>query len=183
MTSSPALLGWTECKSRREIQVTQSGKFTRKKQGDRVSVGRDEKILEMVMAAWSCEQTGRPWIVHLKRTKWKFCVMHIFPPKSFDCVDHNQLWKILKEMGISEHLTCLLRNLYESQKAKIITGHRTMDWFKTEKGVVKAVYCHPAYLTYIQSTSLDTLDWKKQKLESRLLGEITITSNMQSTPP
>ena len=60
MTSSPALLGWTECKSRREIQVTQSGKFTRKKQGDRVSVGRDEKILEMVMAARSCEQTGRP---------------------------------------------------------------------------------------------------------------------------
>ena len=53
MTSSPALLGWIECKSRRDIQETQSGKFTRKNQGDRVSVGRDEKILEMVIAARS----------------------------------------------------------------------------------------------------------------------------------
>jgi len=58
-------------------------------------------------------------------------------------------WKILKEMGIPDHLTCLLRNLYTGQEATFRTGHETMDWFKTGKGVVKAVYCHPAYLTYM----------------------------------
>ena len=74
--------------------------------------------------------------------------------KAFDCVDHNKLWKILKEMGIPDHLTCLLRNLYADQEATIRTGHGTTDWFQTGKGVcVKAVYCHPAYLTYMQSTS------------------------------
>ena len=54
--------------------------------------------------------------------------------KAFDCVDHNKLWKILKEMGIPDHLTCLLRNLYGGQEATVRTGHRT-DWFQIEKGV------------------------------------------------
>ena len=53
--------------------------------------------------------------------------------KAFDCVDHNKLWKILKEMGIPEHLTCLLRNLYASQEAKIRTGCETRDWFQIGK--------------------------------------------------
>ena len=74
--------------------------------------------------------------------------------KAFDyCVDHNKLWKILKEMGIPEHLTCLLRNLYAGQEATVRTGHGTTDWFQIGKEYVKAVYCHPAYLTYMQSTS------------------------------
>ena len=73
--------------------------------------------------------------------------------KSFDCVDHNKLWKILKEMGIPDHLTCLLRNLYAAQEATVRTGHGTTDWFQIGKGASQAVYCHPAYLTYIQSTS------------------------------
>ena len=72
--------------------------------------------------------------------------------KAFDCVGHNKLWKILKEMGISDHLTCLLKNLYACQEATVRTGHGTTDWFQTGKGV-KAVYCHPPYLTYMQSTS------------------------------
>ena len=55
-------------------------------------------------------------------------------------------------MGISNHLTCLLRNLYVGQEATVRTGHGTMDWFQIRKGYVKAVYCHPAYLTYMQST-------------------------------
>ena len=55
--------------------------------------------------------------------------------KAFDCVDHNQLWKILKEMGIPEHLTCLLRNLYAGQEATVRTGHGTTDWFQIGKGV------------------------------------------------
>ena len=73
--------------------------------------------------------------------------------KAFDCVDHNKLWKILKEMGIPDHLICLLRNLYAGQEATVRTGHRTTDWFYLEKEYVKAVYCHPVYLTYMQSTS------------------------------
>ena len=67
--------------------------------------------------------------------------------KDFDCVDHNKLWKILKEMGIPDYLTCLLRNLYAGQEATVRTGHGTTDWFQKEKEYVKAVYCHPAYLT------------------------------------
>ena len=55
--------------------------------------------------------------------------------KAFDCVDHNKLWKILKKMGISDHLTCLLRNLYAGQEATVITGHGTTDWFQIGKGV------------------------------------------------
>ena len=62
-------------------------------------------------------------------------------------------WKILKEMGIPDHLTCLLRNLYASQEATVKTRHGTVDWFKIGKEYVKAVYCHPVYLTYMQSTS------------------------------
>ena len=54
---------------------------------------------------------------------------------TFDCVDHNKLWKILKEMGILDHLTCLLRNLYAGQKATVRTGHGTTDWFQIGKGV------------------------------------------------
>ena len=73
--------------------------------------------------------------------------------KAFDCVGYNKLWKILKEMGIPDHLTCLLRNLYAGQEATVRTGHGTTDWFQRGKDYVKAVYCHPAYLTYMQSTS------------------------------
>ena len=72
--------------------------------------------------------------------------------KSFDCVDHNRLWKILKEMGIPDHLTCLLRNLYAGQEATVGTGHRTTG-SKYEKEYVKTL-CRPlAYLSYMQSTS------------------------------
>ena len=73
--------------------------------------------------------------------------------KAFDCVDHNKLWKTLKEMGIPDHLTCLLRNLYAGQEAAVRTEHETTDWFQIGKGVCQAVYCHRAYITYMQSTS------------------------------
>ena len=74
--------------------------------------------------------------------------------KAFDCVDHNTLWKILKEMGIPDYLICLLRNLYAHEEATVRTGHGTTDWFQIGKGVCQGcVYCHPAYLTYTQSIS------------------------------
>ena len=56
--------------------------------------------------------------------------------KVFDCVDHNKLWKILQELGIPDHLTCLLRNLYASQEATVRTGHGTKDWFQIGKGIL-----------------------------------------------
>ena len=92
-------------------------------------------------------------------------------------------WKIMKEIGIPDQLTCLLRNLYAGQEATLRTGHGTTNWFQIEKIYIKAVYCHPAYLIYVQSTSWETLSWRKHKLELRLPGEITITSDMQMTPP
>ena len=91
--------------------------------------------------------------------------------KAFDCVNHNKLWKILQEMGIADHLTCLLRNLYAGQEATVRTGHGTTDWFQIGKEYVKAVYCHPAYLAYMQSTSCEMPGWMKYKLESRLPGD------------
>ena len=85
--------------------------------------------------------------------------------KVFDCVDHTKLWKILKEMGILDHLTSLLRNLYAGQEARVRTGHEQWTGSKFGKEYVKAVYCHPAYLTYMQSISCKMPGWMKHKLE------------------
>ena len=92
--------------------------------------------------------------------------------------------KILKEIGIPDHLTCLLRNLYAGQEATVRTGHGTKDWFQIKgKEYIKAVYCHPAYLIFMQSTSCEMPGCMKHKLESRLSGEISRTSDMQMIPP
>ena len=118
------------------------------------------------------------WIMEKTREFQKniyFCFIDY--AKAFDCVAHNKLWKYLKEIGMPDHLTCLLRNLYAGQEATVRTGYGTADWFQIEKECIKAVYCHPAYLIYMQITSWETLDWKKHKLESRLPGEISLTSD------
>ena len=109
--------------------------------------------------------------------------------KDFDCVDHNKMWKILQKMGIPDHLTCLLRNLYAGQETTVDMEQQTGS--NSGKEYVKAVYCHPAYLIYMQSTSCKMLGWTKHKLESRLPGlaqagfkiVFCITSHMQMTPP
>ena len=80
-----------------------------------------------------------------------FCFMDY--ANTFDGVDHNKLRKILQEMRIPDHLTCLRRNLYAGEEATVKTGYGTTDWFQIGKEYIKAVYCHPAYLTYMQSTS------------------------------
>ena len=103
--------------------------------------------------------------------------------KAFDCVDHNKLWKILQEMGIPHHLTIVLRNMYAGQEATVRTGQGKMDQFKLGKEYVKAACCRSAYLNYMQSTSCEIPGWIKHKLESRLPGEISITLDMQMTPP
>ena len=89
------------------------------------------------------------WIIKKARKFQKntyFCFIDY--AKAFDCVDHNKPWKTLTEMKITDHLSCLLRNLYAGQEATVRTRRGTTDWFQ-----IKAVYCHPAYLTYMQSTS------------------------------
>ena len=103
--------------------------------------------------------------------------------KAFDYVDYNKLWEILKEMGLPDHLTFFLRNLYAGQEAKVRTGHGPMDWFQIGKGMCLGCILSPVYLTSMQSSSCKVPGWMKHKLESRLLGEISITSDMQMTPP
>ena len=80
-----------------------------------------------------------------------FCF--IYYNKAFDCVAHNKLWKILQEMGIPDHLTCLLRNLYASQKQQLELNMEQQTGSKSGKEYIKAVYCHPIYLTYMLSIS------------------------------
>ena len=94
------------------------------------------------------------WIIEKAREFWKniyFCFIDY--AKVFDCVDHNKLWKILKEMEIPEHLTCLLRNLYAVQEATVRTGHGTTDWFWIGKGVRQGCILSPClfnlYAEYI----------------------------------
>ena len=77
--------------------------------------------------------------------------------KSSDCVDHNKLWKILQEMGIPDHLTCLLRNLYVGQEAMVRTGHGTTDWFQIGKRVCQGCILSPCLLIYMQDTSCGML--------------------------
>ena len=94
------------------------------------------------------------WIIEKAREFQKnivFCFIDY--AKAFDCVDHNKLWKIFKEMGIPDHLTCLLRNLNAGQEATVRTGHEQQTGSKLGKEYIKALYCHPAYLTSMQGTA------------------------------
>ena len=106
--------------------------------------------------------------------------------KAFGCVDHNKLWKILQEMGRPDHLTCFLRNLLHRSRSNMNQNMEPdmeqQTGSKLGKEYVRAIYCHPTYLTYIQSTSCKIPGWMKHKLESKFLGEISITSDMQMTP-
>ena len=124
------------------------------------------------------------WITEKARKFQKniyFCFIDY--AKAFDCVDHNKLWKILKKLGIPGHLTCQLRNLYAGQEATVRTEYEQWTGSKLGKEYVEAAYCHPAYLTSMQSTSREMLRWMNHKLNSRLPGEISITSDTQMTPP
>ena len=90
-----------------------------------------------------------------KRIPEKHLLLLYWLPKAFECVDHNKLWKILQEMGIPAHLTCLLRICMQVKKQQLELDIEQWTGSKLGKECVKAVYCHPAYLTYMQSTSCD----------------------------
>ena len=96
---------------------------------------------------------------------------------------HNKLWKILKGVGIPDHLTCLLRNLYAGQEATVRTGHGTTDWFQMGQGVRQGCILSPCLFNLYAEYIMRNAGLEKHKLESRLPGEISITSDMQMTPP
>ena len=92
--------------------------------------------------------------------------------KAFDCVHDNKLWKILKEMGIPDNLTCLLRNLYVGQEATVRTGHGTTDWFQVGKGVLQSCILSPCLFTLYAEYIMRNAGLEEAQLESRLPGEI-----------
>ena len=124
------------------------------------------------------------WIMEKAREFQKniyFC--YIDYAKAFDCVDHNKLWKILQEMGIPDHLTCLLRNLYAGQEATVRIRHGTMDWFQIGKGIHQGYILSPCWFNFYAEYIMWNAGLDEAQLESRLPGEISITSDMQMTPP
>ena len=101
--------------------------------------------------------------------------------KAFDCVDHNKLWKILKEMGIPDHLTCLLRNLYAGQEATVRTGHGTTDWF--QKGVHQACILSPCLFNLYAEYIVRNTGLEEAQAGIKIAGRISVTSDMQMIPP
>ena len=110
-----------------------------------------------------------------------FCFINY--TKAFDCVDHNKLWKILKRGENTRPPYLPPEKSMQVRKQQLEPDLEQRTGSKLGKEYSKAVYCHPAYLTYMQSTSCEMLGWMKHKLESRWLGKISITSDMQMTPP
>ena len=101
-------------------------------------------------------------------------------PKS-DCVDHNKLWKILQEMGIPDHLTCLLRNLYAGQEATVRTRHGTTDWLQIWKGVCQGCILSPCFNLYAEYI-IRNAGLSEGQAGIKIAREISITSDVQMTP-
>ena len=124
------------------------------------------------------------WIMEKAREFQKstyFCL--IDNAKDFVCVDHNKLWKILKEMGIPDHLTCLLRNLYAGQEATVRTGHGTADWFQIAKGVHQGCILKPCLFNLYVEYIMRNAGLEKAQTGIKIASRISITSDMQRTPP
>ena len=124
------------------------------------------------------------WIIEKAREFQKniyFCFIDY--AKAFACVNHNELWKILKEMGLQEHLTCFWETYMQVKNQPLEIEMEQWTGSIMRKEYVKAVYCHPANLTFMQSTPYQMPGWMNHKLESWLLGEISTTSDMQIIPP
>ena len=112
-----------------------------------------------------------------------FTLALLTPPKPLTVWITTNCGKILKEMGIPDHLTCLLRSLYAGQEATVRTGHGTTDWFQIEKGVHWGCILSPCLFNFYAVYIMWNAGWMKYELEWRFLGEISVTSNIQMTPP
>ena len=106
-----------------------------------------------------------------------------FTTKAFDYVDHNKLWKILKEMGIPDHLTCLLRNLCAGQEATVRTGHGATDWFQIGKGVRQGCILSPCLFNFYAEDIMRNAGLEEAQAGIKIARRISITSDMQMTPP
>ena len=98
------------------------------------------------------------------------------------CVDHNKLWKILKEMGMPDHLTCLLRNLYAGQEATVRTGHGTTDWFQIGKGVCQGCMLSPCLFNFYAEYIMRNAGLEETQAGIKIARRNSITSDMQMTP-
>ena len=124
------------------------------------------------------------WIIKKAREFQKnICFCFIDYAKVFDCVDHNKLWKILKEMGIPDHLTCLLRNLYAGQEATVRSGHGTTDWFQIGKVVCQGCILSPCLFNFYAEYIMRNAGLEEAQAGIKIAGKISITSDMQMTPP
>ena len=103
--------------------------------------------------------------------------------KAFDCVNHNKLWKILKEKGIPDHLTCLLRNLYAGQEATIRTGHGTTDWFQIGKGVCQGCIWSPCLFNLYAEYIMRKAGLEETQAGIKIAGRNINNLRMQMTPP
>ena len=124
------------------------------------------------------------WIIEKAREFQKviyFCFIDY--AKAFDCVDHNKLWKILKEMGILDHLTCLLRNLYAGQEAIVRTGHRTADWFQIGKGIRQGCLLSPCLFTLDAEYIVRNAGLEEAQAGIKIARRKINNLNMQMTPP
>ena len=122
------------------------------------------------------------WIIE-KAGEFQKNICFIDYAKAFDCVDHNKMWKILIEMGVSAYLTCILRNLYTGQEATVRTGLGTIDWFQIGKGVCQGSILPPCLFKFYAEYIIQSVGQDEAQAESRLLGEIPIISDMQMAPP
>ena len=98
---------------------------------------------------------------------------------AFDCVDHNKLWKILKEMEIPDHLTCLLRNLYAGQEATVRTGHGTTDWFQIGKGVYQGCILSLSLFNFYAEYIMRNAGLEEAQAGIKIARELSVTSDMQ----
>ena len=124
------------------------------------------------------------WIIKKAREFQKniyFCCIDY--AKAFDCVDHNKLWKILQEIRIPDHLTCLLRNLYAGQEAIVRTGRGTRDWFQIGKGVRQGCILSPCLFNLYAEYIMHNAELDEAQARINIVGEISITSDIQMTPP
>ena len=122
------------------------------------------------------------WIIK-KAREFQRNICFIDYAKAFDCVDHNKLWKILKEMGIPDHLTCLLSNLYAGQEATVRTAHGTTDWFQIGKGVHQGFFLSPCFFNLYAEYIMWNAGLEEAPAGIKIAGRISIISDMQMTPP
>ena len=124
------------------------------------------------------------WIIKKAREFQKniyFCFVDY--DKAFDCVHHNKLWEILKEMGMPDHLDCLLRNLFAGQEETVRVGHGTTDWFQIEKGVCQGCILSPCLFNLYSEYIMRNVGLDESQAGIKMPGEVSITSDMEMTPP